>query len=199
MSMRLTMTAMLAAVVGLSLFGCGREEAPEQPPAATPDGATPGLEILAHTAGEAEAFEEETHMVIQPGQTPENVPDEVLAMRDDAVLPADEETTQVLVLFWALGEKQTAGYGLKITSAEMIDGTLTVTAHIDRPGEDEMAAQVLTYPYAAAAIPEVTYEDVAWNIRAEAGLETTIEQEAEQAGEAARDAAEDAMGGGGGY
>jgi len=52
------------------------------------------------------------------------------------------------------GEKPTAGYYLEDIIFEGTETNIITTASLHRPGEDEMAATVITYPHALLRIPE---------------------------------------------
>jgi len=70
---------------------------------------------------------------------------------DDAIYPGVDFASQDLVLV-ALGEQPTAGYAVAISAIQQEGSTLVVVGSVSKPGEDAAAAQVLTYPYAAALI-----------------------------------------------
>ena len=69
-----------------------------------------------------------------------------------ANLPLDWETRDVVLL--TLGEQETAGYQASITGIQREGDKLWVQGEAMAPAEDAMVAQVVTYPYAAAVIPE---------------------------------------------
>jgi hypothetical protein len=57
------------------------------------------------------------------------------------------------VVLATLGEMPTAGYWINITSINQVGDALFIYGQANRPGTDEMAGQVLTYPYCAVVIP----------------------------------------------
>ena len=59
-----------------------------------------------------------------------------------------------------LGSKPTAGYGVTIVSAAEEGGVLHVKYRETAPAPGTMAAQVITFPYALAAIPKSSAKDV---------------------------------------
>ena len=63
----------------------------------------------------------------------------------------DNETVVVI----ALGEQPTAGYWVTFISASQHGSTLYVQGTANQPGPDQVVAQVMTYPYAAAVIPKI--------------------------------------------
>jgi PrcB C-terminal len=57
------------------------------------------------------------------------------------------------VLLATLGEMPTSGYWINITAVHQEGDLLQVYGQANRPGTDQMAGQVLTYPYCAVVIP----------------------------------------------
>jgi VWFA-related protein len=70
----------------------------------------------------------------------------------DKPLPAIDFSKEMVVAVF-LGSKPTAGYGVEITGARDDNGALVVEYHETAPARDAMTAQVLTMPYAIAAVP----------------------------------------------
>lgn len=59
-------------------------------------------------------------------------------------------------LLIALGERPTAGYGIKVKAVEDNEGKTLVYVEEAKPAEGTMAAQVITYPYVVIKIKGVT-------------------------------------------
>jgi PrcB C-terminal len=64
--------------------------------------------------------------------------------------PVDFRTN--VVVFAALGEKPTAGYGIEVVSATCDGAVLRVKLHSIVPASDRAAAQMLTNPYVLTAV-----------------------------------------------
>jgi hypothetical protein len=64
------------------------------------------------------------------------------------------------VILAALGEMPTAGYWININTIHQEGDSLFVYGKANRPGSDEMAGQVLTYPYCAVVIPRTNAQHV---------------------------------------
>jgi hypothetical protein len=69
----------------------------------------------------------------------------------DRTHPAADFTRATLIGVF-LGSRPTAGYAVEITRIEREGSGLIVTYHEQRPGPDEMVAQMLTTPYHIAQI-----------------------------------------------
>ena len=76
------------------------------------------------------------------------------ALGADIPLAGDIDFEQHDLIVAALGQQNTAGYWVKITSAQRVGDTLYVEGVANAPAEDEMAAQQITHPYAAAIVPK---------------------------------------------
>lgn len=80
----------------------------------------------------------------------ENIPPNIKSIieslkkkRGFAYFQEDEDT----ILFISMGEKNTAGYEIKVKSIEAVGDTVKVIVSEKTPGKDEIVAQVITYPY----------------------------------------------------
>ncbi len=70
--------------------------------------------------------------------------DELLA------IAVDFDDSDLVVV--SMGEQPTGGYWCDVTAVQQVGNTLWVQATVNRPGEDEVVTQALTYPYCAAVI-----------------------------------------------
>ncbi len=59
-------------------------------------------------------------------------------------------------VFIGLGERATAGYGIKVLSVEDNEGRTNILVEETKPGKDEMVAQVITYPYVLIQMTGIT-------------------------------------------
>lgn len=59
-------------------------------------------------------------------------------------------------VFIGLGERSTAGYGIKVLSVEDNEGNTNILVEETKPGKDEMVAQVITYPYVIVQMKGIT-------------------------------------------
>jgi hypothetical protein len=66
----------------------------------------------------------------------------------------DFKKTTVILL--AVGEQPTSGYWANVTGAQVLGQTVFVQGVVNRPADDDITAQVLTYAYAAAEVAKVT-------------------------------------------
>lgn len=66
-------------------------------------------------------------------------------------IPVDFESQSLVVV--ALGAQPTAGYGVRIDRITRYPDRLTIQSTANRPGPDQILAQVITHPFAAAVIP----------------------------------------------
>jgi len=64
------------------------------------------------------------------------------------------EHEEILYLLVTYGEKPTAGYAVEITEIKEDEDKVVVTVHFTEPAEDEMVAQVITYPFDLAMIDD---------------------------------------------
>lgn len=64
-----------------------------------------------------------------------------------------QERTYLVI---ALGQRNTAGYSIEITSVEKLGDRIVVSFIEKKPGPGDMVAQVITYPYIVASIPKTT-------------------------------------------
>ena len=59
-----------------------------------------------------------------------------------------------------LGQKTTGGYGLTLTSSEIVDDVLELALKVRRPAADAMVTQALTTPCAVIAISPAEWEQL---------------------------------------
>jgi len=69
---------------------------------------------------------------------------------------ASFETEEGLILFIAMGERNTTGYEIKVKSVEKVDGTTTITVIERQPGKDELVGEAITYPYTVISLRKST-------------------------------------------
>lgn len=67
----------------------------------------------------------------------------------------DIEGTDVYVMI-SLGKRNTTGYGIKIVSAEDIEGISKITIQETKPSPDMMVGQAITYPYVIVRLSQAT-------------------------------------------
>lgn len=61
-----------------------------------------------------------------------------------------------VALILDLGEKRTAGYAVKVVSADLAEADqINLVVELRAPGPGEMVAQVMTRPYAVCRLPRV--------------------------------------------
>ncbi len=90
-------------------------------------------------------------------ELPDHLPAEVELWIEQSIERFAAKTLEhegVLYLLVTYGEKPTAGYAVEITEIKEDDDKVIVTAHFTEPGEDEMVAQVITYPFDLAMIDD---------------------------------------------
>ncbi len=97
--------------------------------------------------------------VTEPEETelPDQLPDEIelwIEQSKERFAAKTLEHEGVLYLLVTYGEKPTAGYEVEITEIKEDDGKVVVTAHFTEPAEDEMVAQVITYPFDLAMMDD---------------------------------------------
>ncbi|MEM9416114.1 MAG: protease complex subunit PrcB family protein [Planctomycetota bacterium] len=66
--------------------------------------------------------------------------------------PMDFDAHDVVVV--ALGEKPSGGYWVHIDAIQQVGSELAVQFTANAPGEDEVTAAVMTYPYYAVLVPK---------------------------------------------
>ena len=140
MQMRALLGAALVAWVGLAA-GCE----PKPTGKAVAVGQTTPVPILAQFAGSDGGFATAQAMIIQSADQLD-----ALGSQDAVDLEVDYDA-QSLVLV-TLGEMPTDGYGVTIHAIQRQADRLYVQMSVRQPGEDDMAAQVITYPCAGAVI-----------------------------------------------
>ncbi|KXJ42321.1 protease complex subunit PrcB family protein [Marinobacter salarius] len=76
-----------------------------------------------------------------------------------SMLRAIDFNEEHLVLV-SLGQKTTGGYGLTLTSSEIVDDVLELAVKVRRPAADAMVTQALTTPCAVIAISPEEWEQL---------------------------------------
>ncbi len=76
-----------------------------------------------------------------------------------SMLRAIDFNEEHLVLV-SLGQKATGGYGLTLTSSEIVDDVLELAVKVRRPAADAMVTQALTTPCAVIAISPEEWEQL---------------------------------------
>jgi len=66
--------------------------------------------------------------------------------------PMDFEANDVVVI--ALGQRPSAGYWVSIDAIQQVGDELLVQCTMNKPGDDDVVAAVLTYPYHAVMVPK---------------------------------------------
>lgn len=66
--------------------------------------------------------------------------------------PMDFDAHDVVVV--ALGEQTSGGHWVHIDAIQMVGSEMYVQFRVNKPGEDEVAAAVMTYPFHAVVIPK---------------------------------------------
>lgn len=85
----------------------------------------------------------------------DNLPDHLshmieAAKKDKGYIVYPEEGYSYVAVF--MGEKSTAGYSVDIESAEDIEGSILIKVVENSPGEGEVVAQVISYPFAVIKV-----------------------------------------------
>ncbi|MFP4144332.1 MAG: protease complex subunit PrcB family protein [Phycisphaeraceae bacterium] len=70
-------------------------------------------------------------------------------------LPVEADLAEQDVVLATMGEQDTGGYWVRIDGIQRLGNTLYVQATFNAPAEDATTTQALTYPFAAAVIPNV--------------------------------------------
>lgn len=135
--------ALILLVSLLSLPGC--ETRPAEMPYQTMSLAEP-VEVLYKAIGGHPALNE-------PGLTLIRSQAQLNALGTDDLVGRPVNFNNESVVLATLGEMPTAGYWINITNITQEGDVLQVYGQANRPGADEMAGQVLTYPYCAVVIP----------------------------------------------
>lgn len=146
--MHRTMLGLASAAMAAVLSGCGGggQRGGDRLGDAGPTAAEP-VEILNQVHGENPALSEMAVRLIK-------TQDQLAALGVESLegLAVDYGTQDVVIL--ALGEQPTSGYWADITGVQLVGDVLYVQGIAGAPAEDAMTTQQLTYPYAAAVIPE---------------------------------------------
>lgn len=135
--------ALILLVSLLTLTGC--ETMSNEMPYQTMDLAEP-VEVLYKAVGGHPGLKE-------PGLTLIRSQAELNALGTDDLIGRDVNFLNESVILATLGEMPTAGYWINVTNITQEGDVLRVYGQANRPGGDEMAGQVLTYPYCAVVIP----------------------------------------------
>lgn len=140
--MQLSMHRMMfVALLALITTGCGSSS--KAPVNVSGTGGTEPVAILRQTAGSDEAFAKIGGYLLNAAG------DSKAALTD---LAPNYETESVIVV--ALGEVPTGGYGVTITGVQKKGDDIYVQFTTSEP--TGAATQVISYPYAAVAVPKTT-------------------------------------------
>jgi hypothetical protein len=82
------------------------------------------------------------------------------ALGDKDIYPGKVDFDKHDLVIVALGERNTGGYSIEITSIQLVGGELAVTGQATRPGPDDAVTQAITYPYDAAIIANTDAKSV---------------------------------------
>ena len=141
-----TMPKTLVLILLVSLFSLpGCETRPADMPYQTMSLAEP-VDVLYKAVGGHPSLKE-------PGLTLIRSQAELNALGTDDLIGRPVNFNNESVVLATLGEMPTAGYWINITSINQVGDALFVYGQANRPAADEMAGQVLTYPYCAVVIP----------------------------------------------
>lgn len=135
--------ALILLVSLLSLPGCATK--PTEMPYQTMSLAEP-VDMLYKTIGGHPALKDPGLMLIRSQA-------QLNALGTDDLIGRPVNFNNESVVLATLGEMPTAGFWVNITNITQEGDTLQVYGQANRPGADEMAGQVLTYPYCAVVIP----------------------------------------------
>ncbi len=141
----------IAAALSLILAGCGGEDSENtESPSATPSASpteSPGqgdtVDQIEFEEVEIDSLDEEKANLINS-----------MALTGGYYYWLDDEG--YYTVFIGLGQRPTAGYGIKVLSVEDNEGKTNITVEETEPGEDEMVAQVITYPYTVIRMTGIT-------------------------------------------
>ena len=122
------------------------------------DGGPSEATIVASRAGEARRINTPRRAVLLSDDEVANFP-----IPNLAALKRQGGPDSVVAVI-ALGRKPTAGYAVRITGVRVMEGTLHLRAVITEPKPGQAIAQVLTYPYHAAAMVTPPFSDVRWTV-----------------------------------
>ncbi len=141
-----TLPKALALILMVSLFSLpGCETRPAEMPYQTMDLAEP-VEVLYKAVGGHPALKE-------PGLALVRSQAQLDALGADDLIGRPVNFNNESVVLATLGEMPTAGYWINVTTINQVGDALYVYGQANRPGPDEMAGQVLTYPYCIVVIP----------------------------------------------
>ncbi len=108
-------------------------------------------------------------------QAEENVPEEMKEIIDQNMEKGGSHVVageDAQFVFIGLGERRTGGYGIHISSVEVVDENILIVYNETKPSEGSMTIQAITYPYVVLKV------DSMLPIKAAAG--EPIVQEAEE-------------------
>jgi len=129
-------------VLTASLVGC------QDVPAHLKPGAGEGMRILRHFNGGDSHLHEPVVTLINSKQQRD-------ALGSAAIDGISMNFNIESLLVVAVGEKPTGGYWVRIDGVQLYDNELYFQGTANAPGESDIVAQALTYPWAAAVIPRV--------------------------------------------
>jgi hypothetical protein len=111
-------------------------------------GAGEGMRILRHFSGGDSYLQQPVVALI-------NSEEQRAALGSAAINTISIDFGSESLLVVAVGEKPTGGYWVRIDGVQIYKNDLYFQGTANAPGEGEMVAQSLTYPWAAAVIPHV--------------------------------------------
>lgn len=149
---KIIITAMVAtAVFSLLLSGCKKEDSentapPSQTPMESPSASpNPGI-----TVNDIEFLEIEI----------DSLSEDKISLINDMALTGGYyywvDSEGLYTVFIGLGERPTAGFGIKVLSVEDNEGKTNISVEETIPAEDAMVAQVITYPYTVVQMKGIT-------------------------------------------
>lgn len=150
----LTTAFILTLSISLLFAGCKQNNADNTPiPSSTPgtsthspsDNPNPGITVnkISFTEIDAESLDSTHAQLVND-----------LALIRGYTYWVDDEGTYTVVI--GLGERATAGYGIKVLSVEDNEGKTIILVEETKPGKDDMVAQVITYPYTIIQMSGIT-------------------------------------------
>lgn len=137
----------VAALIGPSLLlaGCGGDPEPVTPDTPEVTLAQP-VKMVESVNGNSTALKMIGPMLIKTQA-------EYDALGDANIYPGGVDFDQHDLVIVALGEQNTGGFSIDITSIQRVGSELAVNGKATRPGPDDIVTQAITYPYDAVIIP----------------------------------------------
>jgi hypothetical protein len=149
----------LLAALALGLAGCqnpGNGGATDGPSPSEVLAQTEPVQIVDQMTGNQSALDEPTVELVKTQQ-------DLQALGLDT--PEGVDLAQQDLVIQALGEQNTGGYAVRIDAIQKYGNRLFVQSTVDRPSPDAAVTQQITYPYAAAVIPNTDATSVSVETR----------------------------------